>query len=183
MKRVRNGLLRLVVLTGSALTAGCLPGHAPTTEDLAEAIHKDMRSISEAVHSYKVEHGSLPEGDFWKVRSALVLGGHIKDFPTPPAAIFSRNPVDYRIDAQYDTMDAGPDSDAAIAVWGLRDAVCVEYNRRYASDTLGPSVYDWQGRGKQYPGEVIGTHIQTYAIKWTSDAVDDCEIEWVVEYR
>lgn len=183
MKKFKNCLLGLTILTGSALMVGCLPGFAPSTEDLAEKIHNDMRVISEAVHSYKAEHGAYPEGTFWKVRSVLVLGGYIEDFPTPPASIFAQQPRNYEISPEYDTMDSGPVKDAAIVVFGLKDEVCREYNRLYASDNSGPTIYDWEARGKQYPGEAIGTHMKTYAIKWNSDAVDDCEIEWVVEYR
>lgn len=183
MKKIRNGLLGLLVLAGSALTAGCMPARPATTGDLAERVYSDMRSISEGAQRYRAQHGALPEGNFWQLRSTLVLGGYIKEYPNPPAAIFAKEPIDYRIDPQYDTMDTGPDPDVAIAVWGLKDMVCEEYNRRYASDNSGATIFDWEANGKKYPGEAIGKHMTTYAIKWTTDAVDDCEINWVVEYR
>lgn len=183
MKPSTQGLLGALALAGTVFMAGCLPSRPPSVEKLAEQVHRDMQAIGEAALSYRNEHGAMPEGDFWKVRSALVLGGHIANYPTPPAAVFASEPMDYRIDNQYDAMDAGPAADAAVVVWGLRDAVCAAYNAQYAGVPSPPPIYDWEAMGKRYPGEAIGPHLRTYAIKWSSATVDDCEIEWVVEYR
>lgn len=162
--------------------AGC-PGLLPTTEDLALKTYNDMRTIAEAVERYKRDHGALPAGDFHHARAALVLGGYIKNYPSPHPTIFAKKPMDYRVDPRYDKMDAGSTYDAAVVVWGLKDEFCREFNDRYSSDNSGPTIYDWEAKGKKYPGETIGRHMTTYAIKWESDAVDDCEVEWVVEYR
>lgn len=35
----------------------------------------------------------------------------------------------------------------------------------------------------KYPGRTIGRHMKVYAFKWESRAVDNGEIEWVLDYR
>ncbi len=170
------------VLT-ALLFSGCQPAKPSSTAVLAEQIYLDLQTINAGAQEYITEHGSLPPGSFWQARATLVLEGYITDYPTPPPAAFTGKLIDYRLDPEYGKMDTGKTPDAAIAVWGIKDDICREYNRRYAGDEIGPEIFDWEAKGKKYPGEAIGRHIKTYAIKWDSDAVDGCEIEWVIKYR
>lgn len=172
-----------MILATTILLSGCQPAKLTTPADLTEKIHLDLQTINAGAQKYIAEHGDLPPGNFWKSRATLVLEGYIPDYPTPPPAIFAGEPMDYRFDPNYGNIDAGKTPDAAVAVWGLKDEICREYNRRYAGDEVGAEIFDWTASGKKYPGEAIGRHITTYSIKWESDAVDDCEIEWVVQYR
>ncbi len=180
MKRPKKALLELVVIAGAMLTAGCIPGHPLTVEDQAQKVYNDMRKINNTAQKYIKKHGDLPAGSARSTRALLFTD---KKFPTPPPEIFAGKPMEYQLTAEYDRMDAGPISDAAIAVWGLKDSVCIEYNLRFASAALGPVIYDNEQNNNRYPGEAIGREMITYAIKWKTADVDDCEIEWVVKYR
>jgi hypothetical protein len=183
MKAITPGNYFISLVIAAVLLSGCQPASLTTPADLSEKIYLDLQAINAGAQRYISEHGDLPPGNFWKSRATLVLEGYIQDYPTPPSAIFAGEPMDYRFDPNYGNIDAGDTLDAAIAVWGLKDEICREYNRRYAGDEVGAEIFDWKANGKKYPGEAIGRHITTYAIKWESDAVDDCEIEWVVKYR
>lgn len=174
---------RFAFIFSTLLIAGCQSAMTSSRSDLAEQVHQDLKTINASAQEYKKDYGRLPGGNFWEARAALVLEGYITHYPTPPSAIFSEEPMDYRLDPGYGKMDAGDTPDATIAIWGLKDAICRDYNRRYATEGIGEEIFDWQAQGKKYPGEAIGRHITTYAIKWESDAVNDCEINWVVEYR
>jgi hypothetical protein len=187
MKRTKKALLELVVISGALLTAGCIPGHPLTPEDQAQRVYKDMQSINNVAQRYISKNGDLPADSAGGTRALLFTNAtktfFSTKFPTPPPEIFSTKPMDYQLTPQYDRMDAGKIHDTAIAVWGLKDSVCREYNRRFASDKSGPIIYDYEANGKRYPGESIGRQMITYAIKWKTADIDDCEINWVVEYR
>jgi hypothetical protein len=173
----------IFALLAMILMTGCQAGRIAPTEDLAEKTYNDLGLISEAVTRYKEDHGDFPRGDFWQVRATLFQEGYLKAFPSPAPGIFSGQTMDYRLDTKFAKMDDNAEQDAAIAVWGLKDDFCRAFNNRYSSDHSGATIYDWEAAGKKYPGQTIGRHMKTYAIKWESDAVDDCEVEWVIEYR
>lgn len=184
MKISKQTLLKLAVISATMLAAGCAPARPSTPEDQAQRVYKDMRAINKVAQRYIKKHGALPEGGARNARAQLFTETFFSTkFPTAPAEIFTTKPMDYQLTPEYDPMDAGRIPDAAIAVWGLKDSVCREYNRRFASDKSGPIIYDYEANAKRYPGESIGRQMITYAIKWETADIDDCEIEWVVEYR
>ena len=180
-------LLEVVVISVALLSSGCVPGRPLTPEDQAQRVYNDMRTINNVAQKYMQKHGSLPKDSAQGTRALLFpeTGKTFfsTKFPTAPPEIFSTTPMDYQLTPNYDRMDEGKIQDTAIAVWGLKDSVCREYNLRYASDNLGPLIYDYEANGNRYPGESIGRQVITYAIKWKSADIDDCEINWVVEYR
>jgi hypothetical protein len=180
-------LLEVVVISVALLSSGCVPGRPLTPEDQAQRVYNDMRTINAVAQDYMRKHGPLPNFSAQKTRTLLFpeTGKTFfsTDFPTAPPEIFSIPPMDYKLTPNYDRMDAGTTQDAAIAVGGLKDSVCREYNLRFASDNLGPLIYDYEANGNRYPGESIGRQMVTYAIKWKTADIDDCEINWVVEYR
>ena len=182
MMKPKKALLQCVVFATALLAAGCIPGRPLTIEDQAKKVYKDMRAINKVAQKYIKKHGDLPAGSARNSRAQLFTNKDLK-FPTPPPEIFTAKPMDYRLEPGYDKMDAGPIRDAAISVWGLKDRVCSEYNLRFASDKSGPIIYDYEANGKRFPGESIGREMITYAIKWKTADIDDCEIIWVVEYR
>jgi hypothetical protein len=181
MVKIRTGLTGLLVLTALTLTSGCMPA---SPEGHADLIYKQMKSIHEAATDYQNDHGGLPTGDFFAVKETLITDRYIKSYPQPLPSIFGEpNPEGYRFDPRYDTVDAGMSPDAVIALWGLKDEICKAFNNRYSSNQSGPTIFDWEAAGKKYPGEAIGTNMLIYAIKWKTNSIDDCEVNWVLEYQ
>jgi hypothetical protein len=183
MKISPKVLFEAALIAGAIVTTGCIPARPLTIEDQAERVYKDMAYINKDVHKYMKKHGPLPSISSDSTKALIIKNGYLKRFPSPPPEIFTSKPMDYELNPNYDRMDAGTDIDAAIQVGGLKDSVCIEYNSRFGSDKSGPAIYDYEKNNDRYPGEAIGREMITYAIKWKSDAVDDCEIEWVIEYR
>jgi hypothetical protein len=181
MVKIRTGLTGLFVLTALTLTSGCMPA---SPEGHAKQIHKEMQTIYDAAMDYKSDHGSLPHGDFRAAKEELISGGYIKLFPQPHPSIFGKPyPEGYRLSPQYDTMDAGSDPDYALGLWRLKDEICKAFNNLYSSNNSGPTIFDFEAAGKKYPGEVIGSDMLVYAIKWKTKDVDNCEVNWVLKYE
>ncbi len=181
MIKIRTGLTGLLVLTALTLTSGCMPA---SPEGHADRIYKQMKSIHEAATDYQNDHGSLPAGNFLAVKKGLISDGYIKSFPIPLPSVFGKPYAEgYRIDPGYGTADAGPNPDTIITLWGLKDLICMAFNNRYSSNQSGLTIFDYEAAGKKWPGEAIGDNMLIYAIKWKTDAVDDCEVNWVFEYN
>lgn len=167
------------------LTTGCAVKLPETPEEHATYVYNQMASIEKAAQKYKKDHGLFPQARSKEAESMLTEGGYIEKFPQPLDVIFGPegNQSGYRYDSAYDRMDDNPVPDTAIAVWGLRDEICRMFNALYASNGSGPTIFDYQANGNRYPGTAIGTDMRLYAIKWKSDAIDDCEINWVIQYN
>ncbi len=184
MADLRTGLIGLLLLAVSSLTSGCMPAAFLSTEGHAKRVHKQMQSIYEASEEYETDHGSLPAGRYLAPKEELISGGYIKRFPQPHSSIFGKpNPEGYRYAPRYDNMDASRNPDSAIVLWGLRDEICEAFNNLYSSNNSGPTIFDWEAAGKRYPGEAIGRNMLIYAIKWKTEDVDNCEVNWVLEYH
>jgi hypothetical protein len=181
MIKIRTGLTGLIVFIALTLTSGCMPA---TPEGHADRVFKQMQTIHKAATDYQNDHGSLPAGNYKATKEKLISGDYIKSFPLPHPSIFGTpNPEGYRFSTMYARMDAGPNKDAAIVLWGLKDEICKAFNTLYSSNNSGPTIFDYEAAGKKYPGEAIGRNMLIYAIKWRTHVVDDCEVNWVLEYN
>jgi hypothetical protein len=78
------------------------------------------------------------------------------------------------------TADDGNVIEAAIAPWGMKGGFCRAFSDRHANDR---SLRLGGGREKVSRPDHIGRHMKIYVFKWGSRAVDNGEIEWVLDYR
>ncbi len=176
--------LALLLLSASLLLTGCAPAIPQSPEEHAARVYAQMHSLYSAATNYKKEHGTLPAGPPNQIAERLVADGYLKSYPRPDPAIFGRQPIrPYQIIPNYDEMDAWTTPDPVIYLPGLKDEICRAFNNRYSSNQSGPTIYDFEANNNKYPGTIIGRHMLLYAIKWKSEDVDNCEIEWVIEYN
>lgn len=176
-------------------SAGCVtpttsPIEAPLTKEerlklAVNKLHSDMQTISNALERYKEEQGPWPKGR--GTLQELVTTGYLKAIPTPIDAEFwdQGHAGQYLFDDRYDKMGGGPENDATIYSGYYRDEYCLAFLREYATDlgTLRSDIFDYQGNDNRYPGEVYGSEAKIYAIKFATDDVSQCEINWVIQYR
>jgi hypothetical protein len=175
--------LRLLTLSIFALgLSGCI-----SPEGHAKRVHKQMTGLQKVLLQYEEENGHLPEGSSASVKKALIAEGFLKRYPRPHSSLFGLETEgtagEYMFHSEWDRMDEGPTLDSALGLSGLTDDFCRLFNSLYSSDSSGPNIYDFEANNRQYPATTIGKHMLIYAIKWESETVDDCTIEWVVRYR
>jgi hypothetical protein len=150
----------------------------------ADLIYEGLRTISDATTQYLADSNiSRPSKDGKAVRSLLLDGGYLKEWPVVPPFAFT-DPVQYDFTYYrgFDDVDGLGALDDVISVLKVKNEVCQVFVRRYASPGFGDTIYDFEAAGKKYPGETIGGHIKVYAVNWLKDELDHCEILWVMDY-
>ena len=152
----------------------------------ATFIYEGLRAINDAANLYAIDNnGSLPSGNTKLVESLLLDGGYLKTWPVIPAFAFT-DPVQYdlRYSNGYANMDGLGEADDVIYAQDLKIEVCEEFIRHYSSVGPGEIIHDYEAYGNKYPGEVLGRHVEIYAITWSmARSPDYCDIEWVMQYN
>ncbi len=149
-----------------------------TPQQLAEIVFNDMSMLAAAVENYREKKFRLPQS------TAELMAGPQSIIENMPVYAKELGRGEYSLRLQYDNMDGqGTWDDTLYTGDQIPAAICLEFNKRYASPPLNEeSAFDYQSAGNKYPGEVFGRGIKLYAIKWqtTNDA---CEINWVIRYN
>jgi hypothetical protein len=149
----------------------------------ADLIYEGLRAINDAVNQYFIDsNGSLPRGSN-QLRDLLLDGGYLEEWPVvPPFAFTDPGQGHFKNFRGYADMDGLGTLEDVTTVMELKNEVCQDFVRRYASPGFGDTIYDMEAAGEKYPGETISGHIKVYAVRWLTDAVDHCDILWVMEY-
>lgn len=152
----------------------------------ADLIYEGMSAVRNAVSLYLNDNdGALPSVGVNAVKDLLLDQEYIDAWPVVPSFAFT-DPVQKEIKYFHgfgDTDNNGV-SDDVINLEGLKNEVCQDFVRRYASPGFGDKVYDYEASRKRYPAETIGRHIKIFAVNWSMKTEPDyCEIVWIVRYE
>jgi len=170
-------------LLGVLALAGFSPGESsaepPGPQEnvvLATKLYADMQSIATAVDIYHKQYKVIPSST-----AELLSGAFLKSVPAMGKELGGG---EYSIQKGYANMDGqGREDDTIYSGENVPEAVCVEFNKRYAQVPLNEgTIFDYRAAGNKYPGEVYGRQMKVYAIKWESDR-NVCEVNWVLEYK
>jgi hypothetical protein len=166
-----------VMLVGMVCAAGPAVAEESREAQLAAKLYADMSAIADAAEAFRKTNGIVPRNT-----DELIAAGLIDSVPLLGDDLGGGS---YFIQTAYADMDGQGELDAAIFSGEyIPEAVCVEFNARYAQAPINESgsVFDYQAAGEKFPGEVYGRDQKVYAIKWkTSDTV--CELNWVIDYN
>ena len=149
----------------------------------ADLIYEGLHIIDDAARQYFIDsEGRLPRtGNH--LRDLLLDGGYLDVWPVaPPFAFFSPVQGPIKFFRGYADVDGVGTLDDVITVMQLKNEVCQDFVRRYASPGFSDTIYDFEAAGNKYPTETTGGHIKVYAVRWETDEVDYCDILWVMEY-
>ena len=176
-------LVTTTILLGMLFMVVSFPGNASAEpsdqigiEQSVTKLYDDLRTIGDAIEKYRAKEGKTPDN-----LDALVAGGFLQAVPTMGSSLGGGG---YEFMKGYDDMDGkGEKDDALYPSTYVPEAICVEFNKRYASAPLNDgTVFDYQAAGGVYPGKVYGTSMKIYAIKWSTTDTN-CELNWVVDYN
>ena len=149
----------------------------------ADIIYEGLNIIDDAARQYFIDSkGRLPRNGT-QLRALLLDGGYLEAWPVaPPFAFFGQDQGSFKLFRGYADVDGVGTMDDVITVMELKNEVCQEFVRRYASPGFGDIIYDFEAAGNKYPAETAGGHIKIYSIRWATEDVDYCDILWVIEY-
>lgn len=157
--------------------AGPVAAEESREAQLAAKLYADMSVIADAIEAFRKSNGEAPRNT-----DELIAAGLIASVPLLGDELGGGS---YTIQPNYADMDGQGELDAAIFSGEyIPEAVCVEFNARYAQAPINQSgvVFDYQAAGEKFPGAVHGRDQKVYAIKWkTADTI--CEINWVIDYK
>ncbi len=150
----------------------------------ADLIYEGLRAINDAAEQYFIDsNGSLPRTGN-QLRDLLLARGYLEEWPEIPPFAFTEPRVqdDFTYFRGFANVDGVGPLDDVIDLIDLKNEVCQDFIRRYASPGFGDTIYDIEAAGNKYPTEKIGGHIKVYAVRWLTDELDRCDILWVMEY-
>jgi hypothetical protein len=152
----------------------------------ADRIYKGMSAVNDAARLYAIDNnGNLPMVSSKKVRSLLLDGGYLKEWPdVPPFAFTDPIITNMRYKGEFDDMDGPGSRDSVINVRDLKIEVCEEFAHRYSDSYFKGSIYDFGAHGDRYPKEATGEDVRIFAIRWPgAPSQDYCDILWVMQYN
>ncbi len=150
----------------------------------ADIIYEGLRAIDDAAQQYFIDNkGSLPRTGN-QLRDLLLARGYLEEWPEIPPFAFTEPRVQdvFKYFRGFANVDGVGPLEDVIDIIDLKNEVCQEFIRRYASPGFGDTIYDFEAAGNKYPTETIGEHIKIYAVNWETAELDRCDILWVMEY-